>query len=76
MTQNPTHITGTGHELDWRYEVSPRTDSKVQLLTVGRIAVHGNWYGTYGENFIAWAPMPKRNKVRENELIAEGVLKS
>jgi hypothetical protein len=66
MTE-PTHITGAGTELEWRYEVAPNRGAKVQLLTVGRIAVHGNWYGAYGEAFIAWAPMPKRNKELEDQ---------
>lgn len=71
-----THISGTGDELDFRYEVPPLTDAKVQLLTVGRICVTGNWYGHYGEAFIAWAPLPKRNKAIEQDLIAQGIIKS
>lgn len=53
---------------DWRYEVPPKTDAKVQLLTIGRVGVYGNWYGRYGEFFIAWAPCPKRNKAAEARL--------
>lgn len=66
------HIAAAPGEIFWRYEVAPRTDAKVWLLTRGRIAVPGNWAGAYGESFIAWAPMPKRDKDIENRLIAEG----
>jgi hypothetical protein len=53
---------------DWIYEVPPRTDAKVQLLTVGRIATYGSWYGELGEHFIAYCPLPKRNKELERRL--------
>lgn len=42
--------------------------AKVFLLTKGGVATTGNWTGAYGEFFIAWCPMPKRNKQREREL--------
>lgn len=71
---NPTHISGADSDLNWRYEVAPNTDSKVNLLTIGRIAASGNWYGDYGEFFIAWAPLPKRNKELESRLVHEGVI--
>lgn len=56
------------NETPWRYEVAPRTDAKVQLLTIGFVAVYGSWRGAYGDLFVAWAPVPKRNKELEAEL--------
>lgn len=49
-------------DLHWRYSVPPRTDSKMLLLTVGEVAVIGSWYGTVGEHFLAWCPLPKKAK--------------
>lgn len=63
-----THITAETGEIYWRYEVPHSTDAKVLLLTVGRIAVTGQWYGPYGQNFIAWAPLPRRDKEQEARL--------
>lgn len=56
-------ITTTAYE--WIYERSP-PGRKVYLLTIGKVAVVGDWTGEYGQTFIAWAPMHKRN--RETEL--------
>jgi hypothetical protein len=53
---------------EWRYEVCPRSDAKVQLLTIGAVATSGNWTGAYGEFYVAWCPLPKRNKAKEREL--------
>ena len=63
-----THITAEVGEIYWRYEVPKQTDAKVLLLTVGRVAVVGNWYGPIGKAFIAWAPLPKRDKQKEAQL--------
>jgi hypothetical protein len=63
-----TYIAAPAAELGWRYEVPKRTDAKVLLLTIGRIATIGNWSGPYGRDFIAWAPLPKRNKAEEARL--------
>lgn len=62
------HIAAPAGEVFWRYGVPPRTDAKVLLLTVGRTAVIGNWTGGYGDAFIAWAPLPKRDKTEEARL--------
>jgi hypothetical protein len=71
MTEtNDPVITGTS---EWVYAVPPRTDAKVQLLTIGAIQTTGNWYGKYGEFFVAYAPLPKRNKEIERKL---GVLQN
>lgn len=54
--------------VEWHYEVPQRTDAKMLLLNTGGVAVIGNWYGALGDVFVAWAPLPKRNKAREAEL--------
>lgn len=53
----------------WRYEVPPNRGAKVQLLTVGGISVTGQWYGEHGQYFMAWAPLLKRDKAREAEIL-------
>lgn len=68
VVENAADPVITGTESTWRYEVAPRGDAKVQLLTIGFVAVNGHWRGKYGELFIAWAPMPRRDKKREAEL--------
>lgn len=52
---------------EWRYEEAPR-GVKVQLLTLGDVAVYGEWKGSLGEFFKAWHPVPRRNKKKEAEL--------
>lgn len=68
VTETQAYITAEAGDTYWRYEVPTRTDAKVFLLTVGRVAVVGNWYGTLGENFVAWSPMLRRDKVAEANL--------
>lgn len=51
----------------WRYEVCPYGDT-VDLLTVGGIRVKGQWWGKLGEHYMAWMPLPKRDKRKELEL--------
>jgi hypothetical protein len=63
-----THITAPQGDIGWRYEVAPSADAKVLLLTVGRVAVVGNWYGPLGKAFVAWAPLPRRDKEQEARL--------
>lgn len=67
MTPTP-YIAASPGDVYWRYEVPPSTDAKVFLLTVGRVAVVGQWYGALGEAFVAWAPMPRRDKEQEAQL--------
>ena len=51
----------------WRYEVCPYSDT-VDLLTVGGIRLKGQWQGKLGEQYMAWMPLPKRDKQKELEL--------
>lgn len=60
--------TASPGELYWRHSLPCRTDSKMLLLTVGEVAVIGQWYGTVGEHFLAWCPLPKRDKALEVSL--------
>jgi hypothetical protein len=54
----------------WSYEKPRFPGAKMMLLTVGCVLVTGTWYGEVGEYFLAWAPMPKRDKVKEREIAA------
>lgn len=56
------------NDYEWIYAVPPRTDAKVQLLTIGGVQTSGHWYGKYGEHFVAYQKLPKRNKAKEKEL--------
>ncbi|WP_191058448.1 hypothetical protein [Geminicoccus harenae] len=73
-----THITAPAGEIGWNYSIPPDRGAKVLLLTVGHIAVLGRWEGRVGEFYLAWSPLPKRDKVRERmietELAAERVV--
>jgi len=51
----------------FRYEVAP-LGQKVLLLTKGGVCVSGQWYGTYGQYFWGWAPLPSRNRAEEARL--------
>lgn len=56
----------------WRYYVPANRSAKMCLLTLGRTMVQGPWTGELGEHYVAWSPMPKRDKDLEDQLIAEG----
>lgn len=56
----------TATETYWRYEPPPNKAAKVLLLTVGRVAIVGPWL--HGDGVIAWCPLPKRDKQKEEEL--------
>lgn len=63
-----SYLTGATEEIYWRYEEPEHKSAKCLLLTVGRVAVIGQWYGKLGEAFVAYSPMPKRDKEREEKL--------
>lgn len=50
---------------EWLYERPRHRDSKCLLLTIGCIAIVGNWQGDLGQYFLAWAPFPDRDKAAE-----------
>jgi hypothetical protein len=68
MTTNPTHISAPPGELFWRYSMPAERSAKMLLLTVGKVAEVGNWIGGYGDLYIAWCPLPQRDKALEGEL--------
>jgi hypothetical protein len=54
----------------WKYEKPAHGGGpKTLLLTIGGILITGNWQGELGEHYLAWAPMPKRDKQKEREVI-------
>jgi hypothetical protein len=71
MPNNDTYIAQDrlNARMQWRYEVAPHRGAKVQLLTIGGMSVVGTWYGELGEAFLAWAPLLKRDKAREREIL-------
>ena len=60
------YVSGTA---EYRYPAAgdpvPPGGAKVLLLTVGGICVTGCWSPL---GFIAWAPLPKRDKAKEKRL--------
>lgn len=53
----------------WRYEVAP-SNQKVALKTIGGVQTVGQWDGAYGFAFVAYAPLIKADKAKE-EILAE-----
>jgi hypothetical protein len=63
-----THIAA--EPCGWRYEKPAHGGgAKTQLLTIGGMSVVGQWRGELGEHYLAWAPLLKRNKALERELL-------
>lgn len=65
----------TADQAEWVYAEPSDRGATVSLLTVGGIQVKGRWEGAWGELYIAWAPLLKRDKAREEFLFrakAEG----
>lgn len=54
----------------WRYELPADRSSKMLLLTVGGVLVTGVWTGELGENYLAYSPLPKRDKAIEDRLFS------
>lgn len=52
-------------EVEWIYpqEQEPPTGVKLNILTVGGVAIQGNWQ--YSVGFVAWQYMFKRNRTKE-----------
>lgn len=58
----------------WVYE-KPPDRAEYLLLTVERKVTSGFWFGQVGDQFIAYAPMPRPNKGIEKQLISQGKIK-
>jgi hypothetical protein len=67
--KHQTHLDAD--DVSIRYELPPTKSAKMLLLTTGCVLVPGHWYGDLGEFFLGWAPMPRRNKQREEEILAQ-----
>jgi hypothetical protein len=52
----------------WRYDEPPPMDKVLSLLTKGGKQVVGLWSGKFGEQYIAWAGLIKRDKDKERTL--------
>lgn len=48
------------------YETKPPMGTKVCLLTTGKVCILGYWSDSAG--YIAWAPLPGRDKEKERGL--------
>lgn len=55
------HTAESSGDQEWTFDVPPLNirGAKMQLLTIGRIAVYGQWYGRLGQHFVAYAPLLK-----------------
>lgn len=73
MASSIDAVTADAGGVYWRYNV-PNTIGTVLLLTIGRTAMKGQWSGELGQYYVAWAPLPKRDKVLEDRLIEAGVI--
>lgn len=58
----------TAEGAPWRYDSTAPRGRKLLLLTIGGVLVQGTWKGDLGEFFLAWQPLPKRDKVAESLL--------
>lgn len=61
-TNTCTHVSAEPGDLYWRDEVCKHLGAKVLLRTIGGVCVIGNWYGQYGQAFVAWCPLPRHGK--------------
>lgn len=62
MTESTQKVhTGDSNDAVWVFDLPPSNlrASKLQLLTIGRVSVYGNWTGHLGEHFVAYAPLLK-----------------
>lgn len=59
------------HVVAWNYAKPEHGGAKSLLLTIGGIAIVGIWSGEVGESYLAWAPLPKRDKNLERQILEE-----
>lgn len=56
---------------DIRYEIPANRGATVLLLTIGGVIARGHWGSTaLGQYYLGWAPLPRRNRRREDEIVA------
>ena len=46
--------------------------SKMQLLTIGGVCVHGVWLGRVGQYYVAWAPLLPIDHAAFNNALLKG----
>jgi hypothetical protein len=59
------------HIVAWNYEKPSHGGAKSLLLTIGGIAIVGIWSGEVGDSYLAWAPLPKRDKEQERRILEQ-----
>lgn len=64
------YISANAGEVKWNYFPPVDKGAKVSLLTIGGLQVEGRWDGVWGQYYLAWAPLIKRDKERERALFA------
>ena len=57
------------HDLGWRYEPAPA--GKCLLLNMDYVAYFGPATGEFMQEYIAWCPLPKRDRHAERKLLQE-----
>ena len=55
--------------MPWRYEPAP--PGKCQLLNMDYVAYYGPATGEFMQEYIAWCPLPKRDRHAERKLLQE-----
>jgi hypothetical protein len=68
MSEAKGYISAKAGDVKWTYAVPSDKGAKVTLLTVGGMQVTGTWTGGWGEAYLAWAPLLRRDKAREEAL--------
>lgn len=60
------YIAAEPGQLYWRYtRPTEGGGAKMLLLTIGGIAMTGRWEGEVGQYYVAWCPLPKRDRAEE-----------
>jgi len=65
------HVAAPAGEVSWRYEPVPNKGAKCLLLNPGMCLIVGPPQGDFMKEYIAWAPMPKRDKEAEKRLLPQ-----
>ncbi len=65
-SQQEVHTAASGDQC-WTFDAPPLhlRGAKMQLLTIGKVAVIGHWTGMLGQYFVGYAPLIKIPKDAE-----------
>jgi hypothetical protein len=60
MSKSQQQVSASSEQI-WIFDVPPMNirGAKMQLLTIGRVAVMGKWQGVLGQYFVGYAPLVK-----------------